>query len=154
MKLTTIIVLVFSFTQCKTLQFDEKAPFKITEASYKNWVGGQPGVHGVNVFINYTSAKTVAFDSIYFQNKGARLELKETKGSTSIVGYFNTSNVKNKFDLILHKDGKKEVGNQAPKVKIPFVLKDNEAVISYKEKGIVKYYKVSNLKKSASDYYP
>lgn len=153
MKTIAFILIASTFLTCKSIQFDQAPPFKITEVSYKNWIGGQPGVSGVNVFINYTSATAVAFDSIYFRNQGVRLEYVSQKENKSIAGYFSTSTGKRTVDLILHKDPKKEVGNAFPERKIPFVLKENEAVVSYKEGKATKYYKITGLKKSKTDFY-
>jgi hypothetical protein len=133
---------------------DTKPPFTITEASYKSWVGGQPGVHGINVYINYTSKNAIDFDSIYFRNQTVNLETKNHKQTKLVVGYFNTSTTKSKKDLLLQKDATKSESTINLELKIPFNLKENEAVISYTEAGITKYYKVSNLKKEASDFYP
>jgi hypothetical protein len=154
MKIITLVFITFGFMTCKSLQFDKNPPFKITQASYKSWVGGLPGVHGVNVFISYTSKSEIAFDSIYFRNKAGKLEINTQKGTKYIVGHFNTSSVNSRKDLIFRKDSKKEVGNAPPEKRIPFELKENEAVISYQEAGTTKYYKVSNLKKEASVFYP
>ena len=154
MKLTAIILFAFSFTQCKSLQFDKSPPFKIIQASYKNWVGGQPGVRGVNVFINYTSETKIEFDSIYFIGRVVKIEINEMKGIKYLAGRFNTSTVNSRDDLILHNNATKEVGNDHPENKTPFELKENEAVISYKEGAIIKYYKISDIEKAETDFYP
>ena len=51
------------------------------------------------------------------------------------------------MNYILHKDPKKEFGNKPPIIteKIPFVLNDNEAVITYKVNNKTEYYKVFNV---------
>tara|TARA_B110000091_G_scaffold204672_1_gene239621 strand:- start:489 stop:953 length:465 start_codon:yes stop_codon:yes gene_type:complete len=154
MKSITFLFLSLSLVTCKSISFDKKPPFKITAASYKNWVGGQPGVHGINVYINYTSKTAIDFDSIYFRNKTVKLELKKQNEKKRLVGYFNTSTTKSKKDLQLQKDAPKPHSTINTELKIPFVLNENEAVISYTEASITKYYKVPNLKKEASDFYP
>ena len=154
MKSITFLFLALSFVTCKSISLDTKPPFKITEASYKSWVGGQPGVHGINVYINYTSKKAIDFDSIYFRNKTVKLEAKKQKERKILIGYFNTSTINSKEDLLLQKEASNSDSAKNREVPFPFILKENEAVIRYTIANVVKYYKVSNLKKEASDFYP
>ena len=153
--LLSIVLLTTLITQCKSTKFDKTPPFTITRATYHYWVGGMPGVSGVNVFIGYQTDKNITFDSIYFANKKVKAQTKLVKGKTYLIGYFNTSTINSKEDLILHRNGKKEFGNKPPvKEKFPFKLKENEAVISFREKGKTKYYKVKNLQQTKTDFYP
>lgn len=154
MKSITFLFLALSFVTCKSISLDTKPPFKIKEASYKSWVGGQPGVHGINVYINYTSKTAIDFDSIYFRNKTVKLETKKQKERKILIGYFNTSTINSKEDLLLHKEASNSDSTKELEVPFPFILKENEAVIRYTIANVVKYYKVSNLKKEASDFYP
>jgi len=134
MKLLGILILTFGFTQCASLNLDKNPPFQITSAMYQNWVGGLPGSNGVIVTISYQSDADIAFDSIYFLKKVSKLESNEYKGTKTLSGRIYTSVSSDRNDLILHSDPKKE-------------LKNNEAVIRYKAKGIIKYFKVKNIKK-------
>mgnify|MGYP000096933727 FL=1 len=154
MKSIIFLFLTLNFVTCKSIPLDTKPPFKITEASYKSWVGGQPGVHGINVYMNYTSKSAVDFDSIYFRNKTVKLEIKQQKERKLLIGYFNTSTINSKEDLFLQKEAQKSDSAKNPVLQFPFVLKENEAVISYTAGNITKYHKVSNLKKQASDFFP
>ena len=154
MKSITFLFLTLSLVTCKSVSFDKKPPFKIIEASYKSWVGGQPGVHGINVYISYTSKTAINFDSIYFRNQTVKLEMKNQNETKLLIGYFNTSTTKSKKDLFVQKDDLKSYRSTNSELKIPFSLKENEAVIRYTEASVTKYYKVLNLKKEASDFYP
>lgn len=157
MKKATLLGMVFIATllmQCKVVSFDKTPPFTVTEATYSYWVGGQPGVRGTNVFIYYDAEAAVAFDSIYFNNAVVKIQLKTNKGKTYLAGHFNTSTVHRKEDLILHADEKKEVQNKKPILKkLPFELKEGEAVISYKEGEKQKYFKIQGLKKTKGVIY-
>ena len=142
-------------TQCKSMQFDTHPPFKVTKATYNNWVGGQPGVKGINVFVRYTAKQNIEFDSMYFHGRITKIEINEKKGVKFIVGRYNTATKKDNEDIILHSDSKKEVGNKIPATNtFPFELKENEAVISYQEKDKTKYYKIENIKQTKTDFYP
>jgi len=53
-------------------------------------------------------------------------------------------------------DPNAEFGNEMPEIsqKIPFVLKDNECVISYKDGKTTKYFKVDNITEKDLIPYP
>lgn len=146
LKFLSILTIIVGFTMCKSLQFKKQPPFKITSATYKDWVGGQPGISGIILKINYTSNLKIEFDRVYFRNKETQLESKKVKTDKLVVGYFNTSSLKK--DFILDANPTKELNNPVPKIKkIPFKLTENEAVISYKFNGKLEYYKIKSLLK-------
>lgn len=133
-----------STTSISEYNLQKKAPFKVLKSTYKNWVGGQPGVKGVLVNIEIDNPKIV-LDTVYFRNMKAPLEKSKNDSNETYVGHFTFPNKSN--DMILHGDAKKEFGNQVPDIskKIPFDLKQDEAIVSYKIKGLTKYFKISNL---------
>lgn len=130
------LFLVTSLTNCSTMQnknthLQNKAPFTVEEALH---ISNENAPYTI-LSIKKTNPEIV-LDEVYFLDK--KLKLKLDAGS--YIAKINT--IINK-DLILHSDPKKEYGNTPPVMeKIPFKLKDNEAVVSYKIKGIVKYYKL------------
>lgn len=144
LKFISIITIIIGFAMCKSLKLEENPPFKIISATYKNWVGGQQGVRGTNVTIKFSSTKTIQFDSIYFDKKVAKLQTKNSNDNL-LMGYFNTST---RRDLILDANPTKELKNTVPAIKkFPFKLNENEAVISYKINGKIKYYKIKSLQR-------
>ena len=147
-------IIIMSFSQCSSAQFDKKAPVTITDAYYKNWVGGIPGVKGVLITIKAKAPETdIIFDSIYFNNKMVKLNSQLQKNELILTGNFI---VRSKTDLIvMHADPKEEFGNKPPNIsnKIPFELQDNEAVISYFIKSKKRYYKLYNIKKEKTSSY-
>lgn len=142
----SLLIIVLCFSQCKSNQynFQKKTPFKITEATYQNWVGGKPGSNGVTISFT-TENLYVNLDSVYFRGKAANLVYEKHNKKMQYVGKITTSS---QGDLVLHKDEKMEFGNKPPKQqnKIPFDLKDNEAVVSYTVNGKVLYYKIEDVK--------
>ena len=66
MKLGIYLMMIIGLTTCKTLKFEKNPPFKITAATYNNWVGGQQGVSGIRVIIGYTTTEKIDFKSIFF----------------------------------------------------------------------------------------
>lgn len=135
------LFLVTSLTNCSTMQnknnhLQKEAPFTVVEALH---ISNENAPYTI-LSIKKTNPEIV-LDEVYFLDK--KLKLKLDAGS--YIAKINT--IINK-DLILHSDPKKEYGNTPPVVeKIPFKLKDNEAVVSYKIKGIVKYYKLKVIHK-------
>ncbi len=154
-KIISLLAIVLGFTQCKSVKFDKHPPFNVNGASFNNWFGGQPGVSGMKVIIAYDATTKIEFDSIFFANRKTKIELSKMKDKTYIIGHFNTSNVNSREDLILHKDTNKEMQNNIPQLKkIPFELKENEAVISFIEGDKTKYVKIKNIKQTQTDFYP
>jgi len=147
-------IIIMSFSQCSSAQFDKKAPITITDSFYKNWMGGRQGVKGVLITIKAKAPETdIIFDSIYFNNKMVKLQPHIEKNELTLTGNFI---IPSKTDhIIMHADPKKEFGNKPPNIsnKIPFELQDNEAVISYFIKSKKRFYKISNIKKAKTIFY-
>ena len=154
MKFLSIIAILFSFTQCGSIQLEKNPPFKIEKASYNNWVGGQPGVSGTKVEFALKENSNIDFDSIIFRNKSTKVEISTASGKMLLIGHFNTSKRQNR-DLILDANVTKEMKNTLPDVKkIPFELKENEAILSYKVGNKIKYFKIKNIEKAKSVFFP
>lgn len=146
-KLLSLLLITLGITQCASKKLVTNPPFTITKATYTNWVGGIEGVSGINVTVYYTAPKTIAFDSIYYKGKKAAVSFKGNDAEKIVMAQFNTSSVNSKKDLQLQKDTAGEYGNTLPNVtsNFPFELKDNEAIVSYKENNTIKYFKITNL---------
>lgn len=161
MKSITIMVscifVLSLFSQCSSAQFDKKAPFNISKAYYQNWVGGRASSKGTLISIEFSNSPSnkIVFDSIFFKGKVVQLERTTYDGKQVITGNFATSNIADK-NIIMHVDPRKEMGNKVPGVttNFPFELTDKECVISYFIKQKKRYYKLTNLAKKESVYYP
>ena len=145
------------FSNCATSQFDKNPSFIITEAKYQDWIGGKPGAKGTLVTIAFAEPvdNNIQFDSIFFNNKSAKLSIDSFNEKRIITGNFSTSNSYDKI-IIMDKDPKKEFGNEVPKLtkKSPFQLSKNECVISYNIKNKKHYFKLNTLKKGKTIIYP
>jgi hypothetical protein len=154
MKSFFYLFIILGFTTCKSAKVDGNAPFQVTEATYNYWTGGQPGVSGIRIVVHYKDAKKdISLDKIYFQNKEGEIETYTKDNTTFFVGRINTSKPRGD-DLILDIDPKKEMNNKLPKEKIPFDLKENEAMVIYTYKGESHHFKIKNIKKTKSEYFP
>lgn len=121
---------------------------------YQSWIAGvKGGGSGINIFIPISNS-TVVMDSVYFRGQVSKLTTKP-EDSTLFIGRFNTV-FNQKEDIIMSSDSKEEYGNKLPRkaVEIPFILKDDEAVISYKEGNKVKYFKIGNIVEKNLKHYP
>ena len=129
MKILSVLAILFGFTQCVTSKLVTTPPFKITSATYNNWVGGLPGTSGTRVEIRLDNESNVVYDSEYFQklffkNKSTKIETREENGKVFLTAHFNTSKPSGGRDLILDSDTRKEIKNTVPKnFDFPFELK-------------------------------
>lgn len=165
-KLMFLICIACSFTQCSTMKLTEKAPFTITGATYNNWVGGQPGVGGTNLIIGIANNENITFTSVYFRNKKIKTSVERRNKKNYLVVNLNKAEkeirVLGYSRQVVSGSGKNISENNKVKTTIienktppiPFKLKVNEAVICYKVNNKYFYYKVSNIKKTETIFYP
>jgi len=147
MKILLILATVFSFTKCKSIKVADNAPFTIEKATYYTWAGGQAGVSGMHVAIELKDVSDVVFDSLYFKNKVAKVEVK----NKAIIANYSMSKTL-PSDIILDIDPKKELKNDIPKPnKFPFQLEKNEAILSYQIDGKTKYFKINTVVKTVQN---
>ena len=153
-KFLITIIILGSFLSCKSIEngITGKTPFKIEKATYNSWVGGVESVRGYKVEIQLET--NYKLDSIYFRNMKGALELDVNNSKIIYTAIFTIQNKPQ--NLILHSDPKKEFGNQAPNLQknIPFTLKNDEAVISFKTKKGTQYFKIENLEKTEAKLFP
>ena len=151
-------MVVIMFSSCSSSQkLQEKIPFTINSTTSQKWVAGvEAGGSGTDVVIYATGiSTTITLDSLYFRGK---------KGSIEAITYNENIHYKARFkdvnmvkpDIIMHADPKKEFGNQPPPLqeKIPFELKEDEAILLYHVKGKAKYFKITGIKELETLFYP
>ncbi|CAM1349889.1 hypothetical protein [Tenacibaculum insulae] len=155
MKLFGILILALGITQCASTKLNTNPPFTIKKASYKHITGGLPGNSTLNLMIEFTATKTVDFEQVYFKNRVITPVIEQKQGKNYIAARYKTSTGRDRKDLSLNADPKKEFGNTTKSnVKIPFELKENEALITYKVNGKTQYYKIENIKKEKRVFMP
>ena len=150
----TIIILSVIMIGCKSQSLATSAPFNIDEKTYFYWVGGKQGTEGTTIrLVGRTQSLNVSFSKLYFQNNEYDIVPEFSSQGFSIEGTFSKFREK---DVIMHKDPAAEYGNQPPKVdkKIPFDLKDDEAVLLYSINGMEGYHKISEIKQLDKVYMP
>lgn len=139
----SIISLIF-FLSCGSAKeiSESNPPFKVLSSTYSKWLGCQPGVNGVIISIKIDNS-AVKLDTIYFKNRSALLKLNENRATYNVSMVLPNTNKHLQLDI----DPRKEFGNEVPDIstKIPFELKDNEAVVRYFFKGKFSFYKIPNV---------
>ena len=154
--LLPVIIMLMSFSQCDKDSFDKKPPVDLTKSYYQDWVGGRPGSTGTLVtLIAKKPASEMVFDSIYFNNKVVKVTSQNNEGQLILTANFINVNPKDR-DLILSGDPKEEFGNKPPAKlpEIPFELDQNEAIVSYFVNEKKRYFRVKNISKEKTLYYP
>lgn len=150
-----MLIVMASFSQCtSTKRIQENASLDLGQVYFQKWIAGiEGGGAGLNIYIP-TEDNSMQLDSVYFRGKVAKLELKNQNGIIYIGRFISDFNKKK--DMIMSNEPHAEFGNEMPKIqqKIPFELKDNECVISYKEGKKTKYFKVSNVVEKELIPYP
>ena len=154
--LCTVSLVLFSFSNCGSNQassykLTQDPPFTIADVFYQDWVAGvQDGGSGTNVHITFKDfTKDVRIDSIYFRNKTAKAK-NTPQAKEHYIGYFKD---KTNRDIVMDSDPKKEATNTPPEP-FPFKLADNEAVVSYVQKGNTAYFKITDIRKKEMLAYP
>ncbi len=151
----SVFCLIAITTNCSSAQkLQEKSPVEFGDIHFQKWTAGvKGGGSGINLYIPVKN-EMIKIDSIYFRGQVSKAEVKP-KDSSLYIGRFDTKFNQSK-DIILSSDSMEEAKNKLP-VKdkpIPFELENDECVISYSKKGKTLYYKISDLKERAAEYYP
>jgi len=148
------LILILSFTNCKTQNVNQKVPFTITEKTYFYWVGGKKGSTGTKIVIKGVQKTTnVNFPTIFFQNHEYKLSTEINNSGFTLIGNFSELIKK---DMNMYGDPVGEYGNEAPNIKknIPFDLEKNEAVLVYSINGKDFYHKITEIKQLETVNYP
>lgn len=154
-KIIAGMILLFSFSSCANgKNAKEEAPVPFEQAYYTTWTGGvKDAGSGFNLFIptGSFSDSEIKLDSVYFRGRSAELVTKPEMPDLYIA-YFRTSEKKDP-DFVMSSDPREEYGNKPPAVieKIPFELKEGEAMVSFIKNGKKNYYKISGIEKRDSD---
>lgn len=155
---TILFSTICLFTSCSTAQkLQQEPPFHIENVYSQKWVAGiEGGGSGINLFIPISKeiSQNIELDSVYFRGKGVKLEL--IKGEKPMyIGRFETD-FNQKKDIIMSSDPNEEYGNEVLPMnnKIPFKLEDTECVVSFKDQGDIKYFKIENITEKPNQNYP
>jgi len=141
----TVIIFSVIVIGCKSQSLETSAPFSIDEKTYFYWTGAKQGTEGTTIrLVGRTQSMNVSFSKLYFQNHEYGIVPEFNTDGFLIQGTFTKFKEK---DVIMHKDPAAEYGNPVPQIekKIPFDLKDDEAVLLYSVNGLEGYHKISGI---------
>jgi hypothetical protein len=149
-----LLLIIVSLVYCAPKE-DIKTSFpqKIKSVYFQKWIDEkEPKGSGTLFYIEFVAplSKDIQLVKIYFQNQESNIE----QSTKNIFVAHLASNHTNP-DLILHKDSRKEYGNQSPIITKPkFVLKPTEALLEYKSRDKSYFFKINNPKEKPMIAYP
>ncbi len=145
-------IVLISFAQCasnKPYKLQKTAPFTVKQAVSQVYLGGRQGNKGEQLTISI-SDKSIVLDSLFYKNRKLKLHLNQEGNYTAKL------RLSTEKQLTMHESPIEEYGNKAPVIadKIPFDLKEKEAVISYLKNNNIYYYNIGNISKGKVIIYP
>ena len=154
LQIVFFLLIVISLVYCAPKENKKtKFPQKIKSVYFQKKVDIKEAKNsGTDFYIEFEEplSKDIQLVKIYFQNQEADLEPVSKNIFVAHLAYKRTNP-----DLILHKDSRKEYGNQAPIIVKPkFNLKPTEALLEYKSNGKSYFFKINNPKEKPMIEYP
>ncbi len=141
--------LVF-FTSCTSqhIKLIKNPDFKIIESFKQNYVGGLPGNAGFNVFLIVNDPTGIVPDSLYFQNRVAKVDIRDQQW----VAHYRTVK-RNEINFSNNQNAKiEEKISEMPN--FPFKIEEDEAILLYHQNQKSFYYKIKGIKTKESVFYP
>jgi len=137
-------LICLTMSQCSAVKGLSNPDFIGEGSYYQTWVAGvQGGGSGLNFYIDVQDIpESVTLMAIYFKDKKGAVIAHNGVYSASFLTDQNSQP-----DVIMHSDPLEEAVNTppTPKVTFPFELGAEEAGISYEEKGMLHYAKISKV---------
>ena len=133
-----------------SLLIDNSSVQLIEKVVFQKWVAGLEKVgSGYSIEIYpVKNGRTLNLKSVYF--RGLKGEI--TLGKITYVSALKEKLIK---DIQLSSKPSDEYKNTLPEVsQVPFLLNDNECVVSYVDNDTIKFLKVLKVKEKAAIYYP
>lgn len=163
-KLFTILGLGLSsllYTQCGAVSTSEtqetmtlsQPDFASSSAYFNSYIAGtEDGGTGIEFYIEISELpEDVVLEKLYFRESAGKL----MRGTSNYVARFRTD-TGNDQDIVMSDNAEEESVNtpQAQKELFPFPLSKNEAGVVYRDQGVLKYAKISNVQEKPSIAYP
>ena len=161
LSIVSIILGSFLFTQCGSVPTSENQEtmtlsqpvFASSSAYFNTYTSGvQGGGSGIEFYFDIDRLpEGVVLEKLYFRKGAGKLML----GTGVYVARFRTDDGKDQ-DINMSSNPEEEATNTPPSQGnvFPFSLLKNEAGLTYREQGVLKYAKISNVEERASIAYP
>ncbi|TAI47503.1 hypothetical protein [Flagellimonas allohymeniacidonis] len=136
----------------------ETSPVTLGEASCKQWYGStEESGKGLLLEIPVLDeVSDIDVKQAFFRGMVTDIRWEKRKEGQILVADFKIEE-RTKPDIIMDADPKEEVGNQPPSLhkqeEFPFELESSEAIISYNDKGKMRYFKVIGIKDGKPLFY-
>lgn len=137
MKFVYYIVLAVFLSQCASVKTENTKPFTVKSATYNS--------NTSELLVEFSSSKNINFQELFYNNQKAKADIISKENKNYVYGNFKKVLL---HDLNLHSDAKQEFGNKTTttsKEKIPFELKNNEAIVTYKINGTLKNFRIQPI---------
>lgn len=154
---TTIILSLFilvvncsSNKKTTNITLQEQPPFKVLQAHYSWWAGGQPGVKGYKFYVEIDNS-SVELYSVFFRGRTTSFKKISETAKNDFSAVIMLPNDQKDYNLNI--DSKKEFGNTPPSTAAPhnFQLKNNEAILRYIFNNNAYYTKITNVAEITSN---
>lgn len=134
-----IIVIITLFGCSNAYKLQKTAPFQYSRAYFQHWTSAiKIGSSGINFHIaNLTPDNNVIIDSVFFRKLKGRLIPEKGKYVSQLV---KRKSISEGHTLMTIDE-------------FPFNITNRECVVSYRENGETKYFKISNLVENEGVYY-
>jgi len=124
---------------------------KTPKVYYQHWTAGvRGGGGGINLVISKSALPNITPIKAFFKNQEANIEHKKY----DFVARFKTTYNQTKDDNLQKEHLAKNNISKKHSKPFPFQLNDNEAVLSYLEKGNIKYLKLMHIPEKEMLAYP
>lgn len=141
---STILTAVLLSSCGSNKELQERAPAQFEQSYFIS------GTNSLELFIPVKAIQVnrISLDSVYFRGMNSALQ-QDPENASVYTAQFSTG----KKDLIMSSDPKEEYANKMPQmpVKVPFELKDDEAVVVFEENNKKKYYKITGIEERAKE---
>ncbi|MFO7843475.1 MAG: hypothetical protein R6V16_06660 [Bacteroidales bacterium] len=141
---TTVLAAVLLSSCGSNKELQERSPAQFEQAYFTSTT------NSLQLFIPVKAIQVnrISLDSVYFRGMKSALQL-DPENSGVYTAQFSTG----EKDLIMSSDPKEEYANKMPQmpVKVPFEIKEDEAVVVFEENNKKKYYKITGIKERAKE---
>tara|TARA_R110002073_G_scaffold123234_2_gene266872 strand:+ start:56769 stop:57248 length:480 start_codon:yes stop_codon:yes gene_type:complete len=153
MRKVVSFLIIVTFIGCNgkkknQLKIEENATLSFQEAYYQDRVSGvKGGGSGINIFLvrNESDFEEIEIKGIFFHEKYTTLK---TYGSNKHQGFIKGNANNEDIEEVMVGEEKKKI--ETIEENFPFDLQANEAVISFLDEGVLKYNKITLVKKKLS----
>ena len=127
------------FAGCGSNQhLQEKAPANFQQVYYTK------DASAVNLYIPVNAIQTerVVFNSVYFQDRKADIAIDSSRSGLYVATF-----PLGKPDLIMSSNPREEYKNKVRAIpeEAPYKIKDDEAILVFTERGVIKFYKLTGI---------